>query len=366
MVIDRRQLLGAMLAALSASRAAAAAPPPERLFVSCRMDGENNASVACFDRQGREVFAASLPARGHDITLRPGGGEIVVFARRPGNWFVSLARDTGAVLNVVHAAAGRHFYGHGVFAPDARLLYATENDIASGGGVIGIYDATDGYRRVGEFASGGIGPHDLALLPGGHSMVIANGGLRTHPDTGREVLNPLDMRPNLVLLDLQSGQVMARHELGDSLRQLSIRHLAVRADGLIAFGCQYQGNPEDAPQLLGVLNPGGEARMLEVAEEPLYRMQNYIGSVAFDDGGDYLIGTSPQGGTALVWDMAQGRLLRSVAMSDVCGAAPLGSGAFLMTSGNAGISELYVSAASAVPHASRWIWDNHACSLVPA
>ncbi len=42
-------------------------------------------------------------------------------------------------------------------------------------------------------------------MPGGRRLVVANGGLRTHPDTGRETLNPDDMSPNLALIDLATG-----------------------------------------------------------------------------------------------------------------------------------------------------------------
>ena len=53
-------------------------------------------------------------------------------------------------------------------------------------------------------------------------------GCATHPDTGRETLNPGDMKPNLALIDLRHHDVLATQELDASLRQLSIRHLAVR------------------------------------------------------------------------------------------------------------------------------------------
>jgi hypothetical protein len=360
MVIDRRQLLGGLIAALAASRGADAQSLPRRLFVSCRMDAANNASVACFDAEGAEIFSAALPARGHDVTVRPGTHDVAVFARRPGNWFAVVSGQTGDVRSLVHAIAGRHFFGHGAFSADARLLYATENDIGTGGGVIGIYDATDGYRRIGELPSGGIGPHDLALLPDGRSLVIANGGLRTHPDNGREILNPEGMKPNLALADLTRGEITARHELDADLSKLSIRHLAVRPDGLVAFGCQHQGGEDEAPPLLGLLRPGGTPVMLEIEDDALFRMRNYIGSVSFDDTGNYLAATSPQGGSVLVWSVARGKVSRSVMITDVSGAAPNSTASFLVTSGNTGLSTLDPSGLSPAPGGQRWIWDNHA------
>lgn len=365
MLIDRRQLLGGLLTAFMAGDAGAAVPQG-RLFVSCRRDAGDNASVACFDRGGREVFAASLPARGHDVTVRPQAAEIVAFARRPGNWFAVVGSADGGLRQVVQAAEGRHFYGHGAFSADGRLLYATENLMATGEGLIGIYDAGGGYRRIGEMPSGGIGPHDLALLPDGRGLVIANGGLRTHPGSGRETLNPDDIRPNLALLDLAHGEVTARYELAADLRKLSIRHLAVRGDGVVAFGCQYQGSAEDAPPLIGLLRPGGTPAMLAVEGDSLYAMNNYIGSVAFDDDGATLIATSPEGGAALIWDMAGAKLVASLRLPDVCGAAANGRQSFIVTSGNAGITALGPAGLAGPGVEQRWIWDNHARVLRPA
>jgi hypothetical protein len=368
MGIDRRKLFIAMLGSFVASKAGAEARGQRRLYVSCRMDAALNASVAAFDADGREMFSAALPTRGHDTAVRPGGKEITVFARRPGNWFVVLEVGGGQVKAVVTAAQERHFYGHGVYGADGSVLYATENHIASGEGVIGVYDATENYRRIGEFRSGGIGPHDLTLIPDASTLVIANGGLRTHPNTGREALNPEDMSPNLALVDVRHGELIARQELSADLRKLSIRHLAVKKDRTIAFGCQYQGDEDDMPPLVGVWSPTGRVRFVETDEAMLARMQNYVGSVAYDESGEYLAATSPRGAMALIWKVSDGRLARGVSISDVCGVAASGAGEFLLSSGNAGIRKATVDLnrnASAAPVELGWIWDNHIDQLTP-
>src|SRR3546814_15076240 len=97
------------------------------------------------------------------------------------------------------APDGRHFYGHAVFDRAERLLYTTENDYEAGRGVIGVWDADAGYARAGELDAHGIGPHDLALGPDGRSLVIANGGLLTHPASGPPHLTPSTLDPTLVV-----------------------------------------------------------------------------------------------------------------------------------------------------------------------
>ena len=121
----------------------------------------------------------------------------------------------------------RHFFGHGVFSADGRLLYTTENDYERAAGMIGVRDATDGYKQIGEFPAHGLEPHDIALLADGRTMVIANGGIQTHPDRGDDELNLPDMQPSLVYVDVATGDLLEEHRLAPALHQLSIRHLAI-------------------------------------------------------------------------------------------------------------------------------------------
>src|SRR5262245_28620274 len=227
MAIDRRKFLRGLTGTAAFAAWPAKAALPAQRYVGCRLRGEESGSVAAFDLDGRELFAIDLPARGHDIAQRPGSSEAAVFARRPGAWFVVLNVESSAVVAQQIAAPNRHYYGHGVYSADGRLLYATENDTGSGQGVVGVYDATDGYRRIGEFPSFGTGPHDIALLGDGRTLVIANGGLMTLPDSGREVLNPDTMRSTIDLVDREQGELKATFGLDTSFRDLSLRHLAL-------------------------------------------------------------------------------------------------------------------------------------------
>lgn len=369
MAIDRRSLLQSLGAAIGAAllpRAGRAADAA--LYVSACADAAGGQSVALFTADGALRFATRLPDRGHDSVLRPGGAEFVTFARRPGNWAAVVEAASGRTRRTILSPEGRHFYGHGAFSADGRLLYATENAMATGDGVLGLYDATDGYRRIGELPSFGIGPHDLAFRPGGTRLVVANGGLRTHPDTGREILNPDSMAPSLAVIDTASGECLDSQALGPALQGLSIRHLALAPDGTAVFGCQWQGDPFDLPPLVGILPPDGAARFLEMPEDDLASLQNYVGSVGLDAAGAIAAATSPIGGVAAFWDLEDGRYLGRRALSDVCGVAPVAeAGAFLLTSGNAGVQRADLAeprlAAIGAPALNDWSWDNHVLLL---
>ena len=74
--------------------------------------------------------------------------------RRPG-WEALVADlDRSALVGRFAPPEGSHFNGHSVFSRDGRLLYATETDIESGDGTLGVYDG-ESFARVGCFATFG-------------------------------------------------------------------------------------------------------------------------------------------------------------------------------------------------------------------
>ncbi|MEM1345724.1 MAG: DUF1513 domain-containing protein, partial [Pseudomonadota bacterium] len=136
--------------------------------------------LLALDAEGQATVDLALPARGHAAAVHPHRARVVAFARRPGTFALVLDCATGRVEAELSAPEGRHFYGHGCYTADAGVLFTTENAYASGEGRIGLWDATT-HTRLGEVPSGGLGPHDMALLPDGRTLVVANGGIRTHP-----------------------------------------------------------------------------------------------------------------------------------------------------------------------------------------
>lgn len=350
-LIDRRTLLkaagGTFLAGL-APRAAAALANADAVYASAFFDGDRQYGIALLTETGEIVHRYVLPERGHDLVFDPAGRRLVVFARRPGSFaaVIETAKDEAPL--VFHAPDNRHFYGHGRFSADGRLLYATENDFDNARGVIGVYDATDGFRRKGEFYSGGIGPHDMTVLPGGKTMLIANGGLETHPDYGRTVLNIATMKPNLALVDLATSDILAVHELPQHMHKLSIRHLSMTADGTVWFATQNQGDIHELLPLAGSVTPDGDLVLLDLPDEDLRMMRGYIGSVVVNEAAGSVVFTSPQGNVAFEVGQKTGAVLARHDLADVCGAAAKGNG-FFLSSGKGMLDG----------RQTRLAWDNH-------
>lgn len=336
------------------------------LFVGCRADVQNKHHVTGFDEVGRAHFSLPLPERGHAMAFHPVRHEMVVFARRPGRFAVVIDDEEGVALHRIDAEPGRHFYGHGAFSPDGRTLFATENDYESGQGVIGLYDASERYQRLGEYRSHGIGPHELVLMPDGKTLAIANGGIRTHPDHGRAKMNLDSMSPSLVFADIANGTLIDQAGLPQA--QLSIRHLALLADGRVAVAMQYEGPKMDRVPLVAIYDGAG-LRTLEAPQEIQRQMRHYGGSVTVDQAGGIVAVSAPRGNLVTFWNGRDNRYLTSADIRDGSGVAPTDQpGAFVLTGGEGDIRLVHplnddVSKVELSGLASAR-WDNH-LRLVP-
>lgn len=354
MATRRGFLAGILAAGLYPVPSWADAGSPSFLSAARKPDG----SYALFglSEHGQPIFEIDLPDRGHAAAAHPEQPIAVAFARRPGTFAIVLDCKNGKEVQRFSAPKGRHFYGHGAFSADGALLFTGENDFENAEGIIGVWDVARGFTRIGEFSSGGIGPHDVQLMPDGASLVIANGGIETHPDSGRLKLNIPTMQPNLSYASL-SGQILETTELPAASRLASIRHLAVRDDGLVAIGCQWQGDHSTRPL---VMTHRRGAPMAPVEQSASAQLDGYVGSIAFSKDGQDILATSPRGGIALLHRLSTNNTIE-LSLEDVCGAAPAESG-LALTTGNGDFWELNDKSRSLGTN-QPLAWDNHLIAL---
>ncbi len=371
MEIDRRTLLlaGGLLAGgtlgLPLSPGAAS---PGRLYLSARAGNGGRYRVAAFDASGAPAFDLDLPGRGHSLAVSPDRRTAVLFARRPGRFALAIDLARGRLAAEFTTPGDRHFYGHGVFSRDGRFLYASENDFQGERGVIGIYDADKAYQRAGEIASHGIGPHEIALLSDGATLVVANGGILTRPGLPRVKLNLATMAPSLCYVHRRDGRLLRERRLPAKLHRLSIRHLAVGRDDTVAVAMQYEGPRGDLVPLVALHRPGApeDAPLpaLEAAPGAWRAMKQYCGSVCFDSGGRLLAVSAPRGNLVTFWDVAAGVHLSSVRVNDGSGVAPgERPGEFLASSGHGGVAVIDAWSGKTTPLDGAFVetgrWDNH-------
>ena len=357
MATDRRTFLAGLAGAGVTMLAQPVKASSGPAFIAARRDS-NGFSVAVLDRGGRTLFSEPLDGRGHGAAVSPDGRTAVMFARRPGRFAVVIdlhRRDRGAVFE---PPPDRHFYGHGFFSVDGRLLYATENAFEAARGVLGIYDAGAAWRRVGELSTYGIGPHEALMMRDGRTIAIGNGGIVTHPDYPRQKLNLGAMEPSIAYVDSRTGELLQQAKLPAELHQLSLRHLAQTPDGRIWWGGQYEGPKIDDVPLVGTHRTDEGLRLVAAPVEIYRSMKQYVGSVAVSRDGLRIATTSPRGGRMLVWDTQARRLAANHAIDDVCGVAPDASG-FLASDGK---GRLWSDGRSVIHH-DRVSWDNHAAAV---
>ncbi|MCY0093491.1 DUF1513 domain-containing protein [Hoeflea ulvae] len=350
LLIERRSfLIGAGAAWASALTPASAArlAGSDLLYAAAYKDADGY-GVAILDRDGALVSQNPLPGRGHGFATAGTSQWLVAFARRPGNFAIAFRKDSRSGPVPFHTPADRHFYGHGAFSGDGRLLYAAENDFESGDGIIGIYDATNSFARRGEFASFGVGPHEILMMPDKKTLCIANGGIRTHPDFGREKLNLATMKPSIVFVDSEDGALLSQHHLPPALHRLSLRHMAVDARQQVWIGGQFEGDVSQDVPVLARLGSDTGLVPVDLPDEVGARLGKYVGSVAIGNDGRTLAFTSPKSGVTITLDTRSGKPLEVEPGQGVCGIQACADG--------------FVSSSESGRFAGRnyaCAWDNH-------
>lgn len=352
MTTRRHFLAGAAaLAALPRLGWAEAGSP---IYLAAAKGTDGRYAVHGLDARGTSLFALPLPGRGHAAAAHPTRPLAVAFARRPGHFALVLDAVTGAETARLTPPEGRQFNGHGVFDAEGSRLMTSEVVAETSEGRIGLWDTAD-WRRIGEWPTGGIGPHDLKRLADG-TLVIANGGIQTDPED-RSKLNLDTMQPNLTYL-AADGTMLDQMRLTPDLAQNSIRHLALLPDGTVAFAMQWEGDPAEPVPLLGLHRRGSDAVLAIVPETESFTMQGYAGSIAQASGRIAI--TSPRGGAVMVFD-TDGGWLATHRRADVCGVAADGAD-FIITDGAGGIGRIG-------PDGLRMLrggadhWDNHLIAI---
>lgn len=372
MGINRRQfglLLGATLLAPGISVAKAQTNTRRPLFASAAQTGQNQYSLMVTAEDGSLLFQHPLPARAHHVEAHPTHPLLAVVGRRPERFIDLVDYAEQRLVKRLRSKEGQHFYGHAVFSPDGRYLIATENEISSGAGLITIRDSQSGYSVVEQFSSGGIGPHELKLMPDRKTLVVANGGILTHPEQGRTKLNLGSMQPSLAYIDLQSGNVLEQVLMPEPLHQLSIRHFDINSQGQVAIALQYQGDRSDDVPLVAFHRRGETLQLTKAPTAINQAMKQYCGSARFDASGQYVAISSPRGNLVTFWEPANAKFIASTSSRDGCGLARTNQNAeFLISTGRGRCYRYQLGQKRpqkiALHYPNKIAWDNHMSSLL--
>lgn len=304
--------------------------------------------------------ALSVPTRAHGVWVEAGQGDgtLLAAARRPGDWLVRVRLADGKALAWHWMEGGRAFNGHVIASADGRRLYTTETDLETAEGLVGVRDAAT-LEKIDEWRTHGMDPHEL-LLDADGTLLVANGGIPTLPETGRVKVELHRMDASLVRLDTRDGSLRGQWRVAD--RRLSLRHIAWGRDegGARVLGIALQAEHEDAAaRAAAPLFARFDGRALQVfgGAQPL---AGYAGDIGFAAGRFAL--SCPRAQGVALW-RADGRWAGFVPLADACALAPDtldGQAAHLWASGAGAAQPLIDPAQAAAPLRVQGLrLDNH-------
>jgi hypothetical protein len=289
-------------------------------LLSAFEDARGDQYVGGLSLERGEVFGAQVPMRAHGCTLDPRDpARVLFFARRPGTLVFELDLDRQRARTLLETGEGRHLSGHGVFSADGAVLFTPEHDYEHMRGVIAVRDART-WNIVNEIDTRGIDPHEIAWLPGARHLLVANGGIMTHPRTFRRKLNIDTMDPSLCVIDTHSGECLEQWRLADHL--LSIRHLSIDNDGTAAVGLQYEGERTQAPGIVALYEPRKGMRLLELPEPE--QSAGYVASVCMNL--EVVAAACPYGSGIARWSRKSGEFLGFIPADETYGLSRLADG----------------------------------------
>lgn len=348
------------------------------LFVSAQGRDKQHFSLGWVNPNEEKSQQVLAGFRGHGLCQNPAKPEqVIMFARRPGTQGIRINTLTGQLDGNFHSAKGRHMHGHGCFSHDGKYLYCVESDFQSGEGKITVRDGQS-LELINEFSSHGIGPHEIALMPDHETLVIANGGLLTHPDSGRKVLNYDSMASTLSYINRHNGNLISEHRLNSDImgeNKASIRHLDVANDGTVAMALQVQRKALDHNELIPLaalhkfeMGGNNKIKTLMAPETLMVKLNDYMGSVKIHNDSRTVAFTSPKGDLAMFWNLDDLTLQGFHPFHDVCGLAISQDNKHFVLSNSAGkIRQIDTRTLKENKqlslHFPQKSWDNHMLSV---
>ena len=273
--------------------------------------------------------------RGHGLSKNPArANQAIMFSRRLGNQALLMNMHNKKIEHIITSPDHLYMEGHGCFSHDGRLLFCSETNKHTHQGIISVRE-TQSFKLIKEFASGGIGPHEILMRPNENTLVVANGGLiKDHKGT---LTNGTTMAPNVSLLNTENGEIKSSFQ--SHHEKASLRHMDVSSDGTIAIAAQVQRkyvNHQNPIALTSLIKPNGQVIQLKAPEQLLKKLNDYVGSVRINNRFKTAAFTSPRGDLAMFWDIDSGKFLGHHFFHNVCGLTVSSNEEYFVLSNSAG------------------------------
>jgi hypothetical protein len=288
--------------------------------------------LANFERRERPV---SFP--GHSLTTSPHVPDVVVMAEKWGPCLASYDYRTMELLAEVELPEGREFIGHVAFAPGGDVIYCSEGSFVRGEpnyarGIIGVRNPRT-LELIREFPSHGENPHEVLLIEGGRTLVVANQGTERRP---------VVTYGNLSYVDTETGALIER--LGFPSNELVAAHMRTLSNGnVVMVSKTFQFHSELGNSVY--LRFGREPIVaIDPGEQWREAFRGEILSIDLDEPRMRVGTTCPDSQHVIFWDLAQRRLEQVFTLERPLGIALTRDGRFWVVNDIAGGTHVWDAA----------------------
>ena len=240
---------------------------------------------------------------GHGLAQHPKEKRRAVIFEKKGPGCCEVDLEEGRVTRPITTPKERAFYGHGAFASDGSVLFATENRLETKTGLVCVRDGKT-YAEIGEFPTYGKSPHDCHLIDAGRTLAITNGGGALGDAAG-------DAAPSVTFVDARSTKLLERVTFSNP--RINAGHLALTSGrDLVAISAPRDGLP--ASERGGVTMRTGQGPFVTMAdpEDVVSRMVGESLSLCFVEDRKVVGVTNPDGNMVTFWDMKEQRFAKKL------------------------------------------------------
>ncbi|MFN7975927.1 MAG: DUF1513 domain-containing protein [Acidobacteriota bacterium] len=270
---------------------------------------------------------------GHGFSPDPTNARRAVFFEKKGPGACEVDLVEGRVLRPITSPKNRHFYGHGAFTRDGKILFAAENNLDTYRGLIVIRDGKT-FQELGEFPTYGMNPHDCHLIDDGKTLAITNGGGTI--DDATEI-----GAPSVTFVEVESRKLVEK--LTFSTPRINAGHLAFsRSRDVVTISAPRDGLPKEGPGGLTIRVGNGPFETVTSPENVVQRMIGETLSLTIHEATGVLGTTNPTGNIVTFWDLKTKAFIKSLdldtprgiarTLDDECLAVSQGSGTVMLLS----------------------------------
>ncbi|MBL7714409.1 MAG: DUF1513 domain-containing protein [Bdellovibrionales bacterium] len=265
-------------------------------------------AILDLDQSNWEPTYVSIPFFPHGIAFHPKNPSLLSVFEKIGPGAAELNLKTKR-MRIISTSNDRYFYGHGAYSKDGSKLFSVETNTDNHEGVIAVRDPSS-LEQVDVFPSFGSNPHDCQLIEDGRVLAVTNGGGKFGTP----------QKACVTYVDVESRKLLKKFEIEDE--RLNAGHLFVSGKKELAV--------VSAPRL-GLTDSDSGAISLKLKEDQLVRLTEpkeviqrlkaETLSVCMDQKSGIVAATSPLGNIVTFWEMATGRLVKSLEIENPRGIA---------------------------------------------